>query len=282
VPYPGFTGPVSQALRPFPQYSDISSVAQENGRANYNSLQIRIQKYYQNGASFLIAYTGSKLMTNAYYQFASFNAWATDTYNRKLEWALSLDNTPQNLVMSGTYELPFGPGKHFVNVHGPVGKMVGGWTISGICQYISGTPIGIGGGQPIPNYGGTTRPDLLAATNIIPYSSWNGRFYPSVDKYLNAAAWTQPAPYTYGTSPIYLPRARTWDSDNESFGLIKHTQWGSSEVKNVEFRAEFFNAFNRTTWCGPDGNVNDVVGFGSVGCQSNSPRIIQLALKFNW
>jgi hypothetical protein len=52
-----------------------------------------------------------------------------------------------------------------------------------------------------------------------------------------------------------------------------------SEVKRVDFRAEFFNIFNHTQFFNPDGNFSDGPQFGQVN-QVRDPRLMQLALKF--
>jgi hypothetical protein len=278
LPYAGFTGPVSQALRPFPQYDGINSNVQETGNSSYHALQVRLQKYYSNGVSLIVAYTASKNLTDTTSQFDSFNAFATDTYNRKLEKAIAYDDAPQILAISATYELPIGPHKQFLTGGGPAGKVVGGWNVSAILTYDSGTSIGIGGGQPLPLYGGTSRPDLLSGVNPLAYNG--GKFDPAVDKYLNVAAFTLPPPYTIGTSPIYLPATRGFGTANENVALIKRTP--IKESMNIEFRAEAYNIFNRTQFGAPDGNANDTVGFGTIGSQANTPRIVQFGLKFNW
>ena len=60
VPYPGFAGSVAQALRPYPQFSTINDFYQPTGFGVYHSFQVRLQKRYSNGLSFLGAYTLSK------------------------------------------------------------------------------------------------------------------------------------------------------------------------------------------------------------------------------
>jgi hypothetical protein len=284
LPYPGFTGPVSQALRHYPQYLGINSNVQETGNSTYHSLQVRVQKYYTNGMSFLVSYTGSKLLTDTFQQFATFNAYATTTYNQHLEKGLGPDDQSQRLVTSGSYELPIGPGKRYLNYQGPVGKVAGGWNMSTVLSYFSGTPIAIGGGMVIPNYGGDTRPDLLGGK---PLASNTGNFDPNADHYLNASDFAVPVgtaqvPYRYGSSPRLLSATRGFPTLNENFAVVKRTYFGKNEYKNFEFRAEFFNIFNRVQFGNPNGTVSDTIGFGLIGNQANAPRIIQFGFKLNW
>lgn len=281
APYPGFTGSISQALRPYPQYQFISSNVQETGSSTYEAFQVQAQKYYSRGLSFLVSYTLSKAINNGlFYGFPTFNPLPIDTYDRKREKGLSPVDQPNVLVVSGTYELPIGAGKSFVrNAKGPLQKAIGGWGTSLILSYESGTPIGVIGGPPIPDFGGTNRPNIVRGVN--PLASYSGGFNPATDHYLNPAAFSQPAPFTNGgNAPRVLPNAFTFPSYNENFDLIKRTNL--TERTDLEFEAEFFNLFNRTIFCGPDGNFNDVIGFGRVGGQCNTPRQIQFGLTLHF
>src|SRR5207253_11173200 len=61
---------------------------------------------------------------------------------------------PQILNLTYTYELPFGQGKRFLGSASPVvNHLVGGWTVSGIQSYTSGTVMGIHTSASIPSYG---------------------------------------------------------------------------------------------------------------------------------
>ena len=81
---------------------------------------------------------------------------------------------------------------------------------------------------------------------------------------------------------------------NVDFSVIK--RFPTSESKNIEFRAEFFNLFNQVNFANPISNLNAIPAtsfnatgqiinpgdFGRIISTSNNPRIIQFALKFNF
>jgi hypothetical protein len=268
---------VSQALRPYPQYSAITDNFQETGNYTYEALQVRAQKYFSSGLTFLIGYVGSKNITNSWWGFGGFAAPALDTAHRGLEKALSMTDMPQQLTISGAYQLPIGPGKHFLTQKGPISKVLGGWELSYILAYQSGYPIAMAGGPALPNYGGTNRPIQNPGVPI--KASWSGRFNPATDVYLNRAAFSPSASYTYGTVGPYLPSTRSFPSYNENVALIKKTS--ITENMNIEFRVDTFNLFNRTEWGAPDSNLNDTT-YGVINSQVNLPRIIQLGMKFNF
>jgi hypothetical protein len=150
APYAGFQGTVSQALRPFPQYStavlDSVTMSMPFGVYTYHALQVQAQKRISQGLTVLTNYTWSKTLTNADSELPSGSGWvgngasgAVNTYNLKVEKALSQWDTPQRLVLSYTYQLPFGKGKRFANQGGVVNALAGGWQFAGNQSYASGT-----------------------------------------------------------------------------------------------------------------------------------------------
>jgi len=113
APYPGFTGTVAQALRPYPQYTTITNSGDPIGNNTYNALQVRLQKRFSDGLTVLVAYTFSKNLTDADGSYGTGLGGAQNYYNVSLEKAVESSDTPQTLVASYTYELPVGTGKRF-------------------------------------------------------------------------------------------------------------------------------------------------------------------------
>src|SRR5262249_38039722 len=106
-------------------------------------------------------------------------------------------------------------------------------------------------------------------------------FNPATDVYLNINAFAQPAPFTFGNAPAFLPNVRTPANYNEDISIFKNIfLW--SETRNLEFRVEMFNAFNRTIFGAPAADVNTPDTFGKIFSQANTPRVIQLGLKLNF
>jgi len=277
-PYPGFSGSVNQALLPFPQFLGITEQIEPVGNSTYQSMQVKVQKRTSNGLAFLVSYTLSKTLTDTGLSgFAVFNGAALDTANRGLEKALAGNDMTHNLVMSWVYEVPFG--KHS---RGLAQKVAKGWMLGAVASYRSGTPIGIGGGPDLLLFNGGNRPNRVPGVSER-VSLKGGSFDPAVDLYLNINAFSQPAPFTVGNVSRLEPSLRTFPYLNEDLSAIKRTYVPKiSEVFNVEFRAEFFNIFNRTVFGGPSTYINDPTSFGIVGSQANAPRTIQFSLKVNF
>jgi hypothetical protein len=284
APYPGFTGTVQQALRPFPQFLTINAKTQTPGHSNYHSLQMRAQKDYSNGMTFLVSYTWSKSITDGLDQFSPFFAMPLDTAQRRRERQVLGANAnggggPHALSIAGSYELPVGPGKPYLNKGGVVGVFTGGWGVAGVASYNAGAPLPISGGSPNPIFNGQSRP------NLVPSVAQKGKssdFNPFTDYYVNSAAFSDAGPFALGNAPPTLPTLRSFALYNENLSAIKRTKlW---EDVNFELRADFFNAFNRVAFGIPDMNFSDVSngGFGKIGSQANSPRVIQFGGRIDF
>ena len=109
---------------------------------------------------------------------------------------------------------------------------------------------------------------------------YSGKFDPSVDRYLNPAAFTTPPNFSFGTAPIALPGVRTQARNDESVTLQKRTR--IKERVSFTLRGEFFNLFNRVTFSQPAWNqlnVADPASFAIATSTTYPPRHIQLGAK---
>jgi hypothetical protein len=283
VPYPGFTGTVAQSLRQFPQYAGVNVTNDLSGNSTYNALQIKVEKRYSQGLQFLVSYTGSKTIDDAGSLLGGFyGSSGRDQFNRKIEKSLSVNDIPQNLVVSYTYELPFGPGKKYVSHGGAVGRVTGGWKVSGVSRYFSGTPIGMVVNDTLNLFNEQNNPNRVPGvkprSNI---SLSNFDVLGGQDSYVNLAAFSDPASFTFGNAPRTLGDLRQPAFYNEDFGIMKRTD--INERVNIEFRAEAFNLFNRVVFSLPSPeNFDSPSAVGKIANQADVRREIQLALKINF
>ncbi len=142
-PYPGFTGTVAQALRPYPQYQNVPQFNGASGSSTYNSLQVNFNKRFETGLQFTVAYVRSKLLNNGAESGlnSGFGGGApVSTYLPTK--SLSLDDVPNVMTITFVYALPFGTGKHYLN-HGVGNWVLGGWQVAGNLRYESGRPLAI-------------------------------------------------------------------------------------------------------------------------------------------
>jgi Carboxypeptidase regulatory-like domain/TonB dependent receptor len=314
LPYPTFTGKINQALRPFPQYGDFnqednSFSPDRSGNSTYHAMQLQVDKRFASGLSFLVSYTVSKNLTDADSAGPGVQGFigtgefiGQNSYNRQAEKAVSELDIPQSLVSSFFYELPFGHGKRYLSGGGATDRVVGGWYVSAIAQYKSGTPTEV--------YGpcGGTAGDVLfggchftgsARVNIVPGVNQTNKshFDPFTTPFWNAAAFSPAGPLTFGAESRSLASARGFTSKDEDFTLGKKTRL-FGERATIDFRASFFNIFNRHVFGVGNGNLNSpFIPLGSPGCSgpnqhfacgfgaltgTQDPRKIQFALKLQY
>ena len=291
-PFAGFSGSVAQALRPFPQYSNaqVDSVTMSDpfGDYTYHALQVQVQKRYAQGITVLANYTWSKNITNADSEYPSQSAWegngtsgALNTYNLKAEKALSQFDMPQRVVLSYTYELPFGKGKRFANKSGVTNVVLGGWQVAGVQTYESGTPLAV----TSPNWdsgifagnlcSGCSRPDLVPG---IEQNGSHGGFVYGQSRRLNPNAFVPAPNFTFGNAPRALA-IREFASLNEDLNFSKRIPLFTEKVNGL-FRMEFFNAFNRHRFTGFNTSAGDP-GFGQAS-NTTGARSIQANLRFTF
>jgi hypothetical protein len=321
LPYPTFSGNINQLLRPFPQYGDFnqednSFTPDRTGNSTYHAMQLGLEKRFATGLSFLVSYTVSKNLTDAdsagpgVSGFIGTNSFiGQNSFNRGAEKAVSQLDTPQALVASFFYELPAGHGKRYLNQGGVVDRVVGGWYVAGVASYKSGIPTTVYG-----SCGGTAGDVLfagchftgIARVNVVPginQTNKSSSFNTATTPFWNPNAFTVPAPFTFGNEPRSLSSARTFGGRNEDFTLGKKTRL-FGENAAIDFRAEFFNIFNRHIYSAPSGfstplgtpflpvgakdSTGKVVcpgpfacGFGAV-TDSSGPRTIQFGLKITY
>lgn len=273
IPYPGFTGTVAQALRPFPQYLDLSATQGKAGSSKYHAMTLRLQKRFSRGLSVQGHYTLSKALGYASYAASSVDLLGQDNYNRKLEHSVLVTDLPHAFALNFNHDLPIGPGKRFWNRRGAAGVLLGGWAISGILRYQSGFPIPIFMNNTLGIFNQRLRPDAVAGQKPASGIS-NGDFNPA-DRRINLNAFTAPAPFRLGTAPPTSQELRTFPVLNEDFSLTKETR--IRENFRLETYGQFFNAFNRHRFHTFENNFSSA-SFGRARSVS-LPRFIQLGMR---
>jgi hypothetical protein len=275
LPYPNFindfggSATVAQSLVPYPQYSKIFNNFEGFGTTQYESAQIQVEKRFTDGLSFLAGYTLSRLWDNTSSGFSSFTSGGINKYNQKPEWAISGSDEPQTLKVSGTYELPIGPGKKYINNH-TLGNLAGGWQVAWILDYEGGTATGVNeNGSPFPN--GFERPDrnTSASLSTASYSKVRDHFVgkgPIAQIYPKDGFTATATQYVIGNAIRNYTELRQPAYYMENLNAKKHFYLG--ERITATLSVDYFNAFNRTRFNGPDTNFSDGT-FGQVTSQGS-------------
>ncbi|MEO7649918.1 MAG: carboxypeptidase-like regulatory domain-containing protein [Bryobacteraceae bacterium] len=277
APYPGFTGTVGQSLRPYPQFTAVDNLFQSTGYSSYNSLQVKIDKRFSNGLLLMNAYTLAKLIDTGGSARGTEDPLAMDTFNRNLEKSISADDQTHTFVTSLIYELPVGHGKRWLSSSRLLGNILGNWSIASSLRYFTGVPLGIGSATPLPLFGGGNRSNRVEGLAVRPDIS--GKFDPGRDRWINRAAFADPAPFTFGTSGRRLSELRAPGFANENLSLVKHIV--IREGHTVDLKAIAHNLTNRTVFGAPNTSLASPA-FGTINSQVSLPRQLELNLQYRF
>lgn len=266
------TGPLSQArvtratlLDNYPQFNGASAL-DSWADSIYHAATLRVEKRFSQGLSTMISYTFSKLIDNnlgngANGFFDSGNNGVQNWENLAAERSVSTIDLPQRLVVSVSYQLPLGKNGPALYRH-----VVGGWQLNSILSAQSGNVIGVT--APAPPFSGN-RPNLVGNPAVS---------NPTVDSWLNPAAFQQIPQFTFGNAPRNLSQ---WRSDGQfqcDFSMLKEIPM--RERLRLQLRGEFFNLTNTPTFGSPAstftaGNFGTITGLAT----NTAPRVIQVAVK---
>jgi len=265
---------VAQLLKPYPQFTTVSLYRNNVGNTNYNAVQLKLERRFSDGWSFLVSYTRSKLIDEASSVFdASIltgpvaNFPVADSHNRRLERDVSSGDIPNVFVASFTWALPFGKGRRF-EPGGIAGLLAGGWELTGIGTMQSGLPLAV---TQVTNFNsfagfGTQRPDRIGDPEL-PGS------IRSTSRWFDTTAFRIAPVFTLGSSsrnPVRGPAYR-----NADIAILKRT--ALTERLDLEFRTEIFNLTN-TPPLGNPATVAGAPGFGAI-TTAGDPRVIQFGAK---
>jgi hypothetical protein len=325
--------PLSAVLTPYPLFGSVFSQTVLDASSDYDALHIKVQKRPSNGLNFIAMYTFSKEIdscTEAQLAsqlfdpihsgyggniggrigveggwFASgasgvFGTGCQNEDNRRGDRTISISDIPQQFNVAGTYLLPFGPGRPFLNQKGAVGAILGGWVLSGNMNAESGTPLEVTG----PCDALTCRPDLIGNPSLPHDRSKADR----INDWINPNAflppygsdqtfWQNPTPtdsryWQFGTAGLYLPGLRAPGFWNVDSSLSKEFHF--NEARYVQFRWEVYNTLNHqnlglpnTGFClspGAGGETDAVhqagCSFGKITNIQTDPRAMEFSMKF--
>ncbi len=271
-------------LRRFPQFSSVL-VGNNDGRSEYNSLQVRLQRQF--GALRLGAnYTWSKSLDNdlSTTTGGEGNGFAAplDSYNEALDRGRSNFDIPQAFTMTSQYTLPIGKGHMFGgNMPKWANSLFGGWDLGSLWIWESGTPFTVSSGRQTGPSTANTWADYTGSRNIGGIYSNNNGIGPGVYYFTPAqiANFAEPAAGTIGTSGRNTFRGPGFFNVDAS--VVKRFEL--MERKYLTFRAEAYNLVNHPDFQNPGVNFGGTASaFGKISATVNNPRILQMALRFDF
>jgi len=287
-----------------------------DGVSNYNSLQVTVRKQFSRGFTFQGAYTWSKTLADQYDNVSNSN----NANNLAQQYGPAEFSRPQRFVANYSYDLPLGTHT------GAMQKLLGGWNVSGVTVIQGGAPMTIADSTAGTLYGtsgssqaGFSRVELAPGAtyaNIATSGGDEARLGGASGGpgWFNKTAFVPP--------PAMSPTGTVYNSIPGSSGQAQcaaanpgitcGTLYGNAgpgiilgpgqfnfdisilkttiirENHNLQFRAEFFNAFNHPQFTNPNFGQGGIYGlpnfaagtFGQITSTSVNPRIIQLAVKY--
>jgi hypothetical protein len=254
-PTPGPAGTLDDR-RPFPNFKNIFQF-ETSGSSIAHAGEVRVERRFKSGSAVSASYRFSKSIDDV----TLISILPQNSQNLRAERGLSDFDVRHRLAFAGTYMLP---GRRFV--------ITRGWQLQAIGQLQSGTPLSAiisqdisGTGSPIVN-----RPDLIKNPNI-------GN--PTPARFFDPTAFQIPDPANFGNSGrnvIIGPGIQNID-------LTLARRFRLSDSTRMQFRTDFYNAFNHPNFVPPPTmqNFADSSDFGALFV-AKSPRIVQFGLKFLW
>ena len=270
---------------PFPLFQENSSYQSTNASSSYNSLQITYQHQMSAGLSVLANYTYAKCLTDQRTILGTaggFRAEWLPGFGIQGDYGLCDSDTTHVTHVSGTYDLPVGRGKEFLNTDNRVlDQIVGGWVTNYIVTHQSGQPFTINCPRQT-----TATNDFGCFANTVPGQNLYAGPH-NATQWLNPKAFAQPPVATQVGQTNFAPlggspeQARGPGFTNIDFSLFK--EFAISERWKLEFRAEAFDLFNSHSF-GTPGNLDftNAANFSNITYSRNNNRLGQFALKLSY
>jgi hypothetical protein len=255
----------TNALRPYQGFGLIR-LSENAGKSWYNGLQIELNRRFRGGLGFGIAYTFSKLISNAdTKRQVMFNSYDDSGYK-----AISDENRTHVLALNYLYELPF-----WREQDTTLKKILGGWQISGVTFLSSGSWMSVWRGDDVAGVGDTTNQpwDLVGDFHMSDQGFSQGV---ATDEayWFNKAAFAQPAAGTFGDAGrniIEGPHQVSWD-----IALLKNFQIHKSH--RLQLRLDVFNFPNHANWDNPNIDPRNAL-FGRITTKTGQ-RTMQIGLRY--
>lgn len=263
---PGATTGNIQNRRAYADYGSIL-VADSGSTSSYHGLQMTLERRYASGFSVEANYTWSKSIDEfSEDAVPGQSASIPIPFDRRAGKAVADSDTTHRFVSSWVYQAPA-----LKRLPAPLRMIAGGWETAGIATIRSGFPFSVRSGSDRSLSGvGSDFADVIGD----PALSSDRSKQDLIARYFNPAAFIVAAPGTFGNAPRNFLRGP--GSVNFDVSAVKN--FPIREKVRMQFRAEFFNAFNHANLGTPFATANTPARMGRIESAS-APRIIQLALK---
>jgi hypothetical protein len=257
------------------------------GDSIYHGGELTVEKRFSQGLSFRGAYTYSKSIDESQEHLASGGTGSFTQNNRDLRERRGPSDfdVRHRFVASYIYELPFGKGRKYLN-SGALSEVLGGWRISGLGNIRSGRPFTARAGGNDSALGGTRSAGISAWADCLRDASLSSSDR-NIDRWFDTTAFATPTALNPTTGTVQ-PRLGNCGRNtlrgpgitNFDFSLARSFAY-FGEGRDLELRWEVFNLANTPQFGLPERNINSTA-VGKITTLAGDPRVMQLALKFNF
>jgi hypothetical protein len=249
----------------------------------YNGLEVSLTRRFSSGLQFLASYTWSKTLdTDGANVVSNSGAGSAigEQYNDRQRYGPASFSRPQRFILSYLYQLPW-----LKSSKGLLHTALAGWSIAGVTTFQAGQSLTILATNTNNVFGITgTGGDRAQLVPGCTYGQLEtaGSVTSRILNYFNTPCFAKPPVIGsdnvgtgFGNSGVGIVRGPA--QNNFDISLAKEFPF-ARERHTLQFRAEFFNAFNTPQFALPDATSTNAT-FGQITATSVSPRLVQLALK---
>ena len=278
----GASATLAQALRPYPQFRNVSSRNSGDGAVWYDAFQAKLERRFGNW-QMMTSYTFSKSLARLHQRQIFSQPGPQNAYDISGERFIAQADQPHVLNILNSFDLPFGKGRKYLNRGGVVDAVLGGWTIAAAQRYFSGNVAPANANNSLSNalfnsqkYANPTGQSIRTGT---PRSALDPS---NTERYFNRTAFALPGEFDFGTGALYYSDLRQPFNFQENLSIVKNftlVPLGDQPV-TAQIRADMFNLFNRNQF-----NVNTSIfnaGFGLATAPNQGARFITMGLRLNF
>ncbi len=266
-----------QLLRPFPQFTDILAHRSTDARTRYHAMTLRFDKRLRNGWGVNANYTFSRLMDNQFGEsntYSARNGSALNNYDLDGEWAYSLLDVPHRLNVNGTWQIPVGAGRKWMQ-EGLGNAVLGGWSVTVAARFQNGFPVSVW--QSSNNsglLGSTQRPNVVPGVELATSGSLDER----LTNWINPAAFTAAPAFTFGNAPRTFSDVRTPGQRNVDLSVQKSHSFSG---RTVSVRADVLNVFDNPLFTSLQTQFGTST-FGQLTQVGGFARSVQFQVRFGF
>jgi hypothetical protein len=274
--------------------SGVVKISQTEGASNYNALQAVFRQRLKAGLELTANYTYAKSLTDNFGYYGVTNQsgqyYQQDAYNPAAEWGPAGFDIRHALSVTGVYDLPFGRGKMFGGGWNRfVDSALGGWKLSGSNVTYSAFPVTVNSpanySTTVYAFTGAARPNQNLPLHVSHHTinAYWGTGVQGTSCGPNQVVNSSGGACVFSAQPTNgFGNVRPFSLRGPGFEQIDMSvskSFPTWREQHVDFRADFFNAFNIASYKSPDNNIADA-NFGQITGTNSTERHIQLSLKY--